>query len=116
MLEKTDDVLSSSSDYNASDDTSADDEETIANAEAEEEGASEKGDEIGELEKDQDVPLEELIARYVKKRDSITESSGGGSVLSEEESEEESEISDGEEADMEISTPSSAKEIDIELG
>ena len=118
MLEKTEEGSSHSTDYNASDDTSADDEDTIAKAEADDEKGSDKADEIGDLQHDQDVPLDELIARYVKKRDAMTESSGTGSGVSEEESEEEeeSEASDGEDADMELSTPSSAKEIDIELG
>ncbi|XP_063676027.1 helicase SRCAP-like isoform X3 [Bolinopsis microptera] len=118
MLEKTGEGSSHSTDYNASDDTSADDEDTIAKAEADDDKGSDKADEIGELQHDQDVPLEELIARYVKKRDAMTESSGTGSGVSEEDSEEEeeSEASDGEDADMELSTPSSAKEIDIELG
>ena len=81
-----------------------------------------EGNELENLEAEQDVPLDELIARYMKKRDQLTEgeeasttTSTGSSELDEEEEEEDD--TDGEEADDEPSTAlSSAKEIDEELG
>lgn len=111
---KADDKMSS--DYNASEDSSADDEETIAAQEAVDPQGS--GTEIGDLEADQDIPLEELIARYVKKRDTLTDPSEGTSSSGTSGSSvpEDSDISEGEEADEEVSPPSSAKEIDQQLG
>ena len=107
------------SDYRASEESSEDDEETIAQQEEAEVRESDKGNEIEDLEAEQDVPLDELIARYLKKREQLTdgESEVTGTGSSELEEEVEDEDSNGEEADEEATTaPSSAKEIDEELG
>ena len=101
-----------SSDYQLSEESS-DNESTLDHAE---QGHGHSDDELAELEAGMDVPLEELIAKYVRTRDShVTSPASEG--RDEEDESEGSEVEEIEEdADVEMTTCSSAREIDNELG